>query len=603
METSELVPAAAEGERRWQELEVLQKHYSHFEDFLYDVITDLMGFKCTWLQLDIGKYLSDGPKYRMVQAQRGQAKTTITACYAVWRLIHNPSTRILIVSAGSDMATEIANWVIQIIMNMPELECLRPDRSAGDRASVKSFDVHYSLKGPEKSPSIACVGITSNLQGKRADVLIADDVESSKNSRTEIQREQLRHLTKDFSSICSNGDIIWLGTPQGVDSIYNGLPSRGFSVRIWTGRYPTKEEFPNYNGFLAPALVERINKDSTLQSGGGPTGDRGKPTDPELINEDALCSKEIDQGKAYFQLQHMLDTRLMDEDRYPLKSNLLRFCTVSPDRAPLVLNWSATEDQRIFPPQGFPIQERYFRVASGSAEYGAFQGTHMYVDPAGGGQNGDELAYAVTKFIAGHVYLVDFGGIPGGIEEKELGFLTGIAKKWKPNQVDIEENFGSGAFRKVWTPTLLKEHKCGIEGVWESGQKELRIINILEPLIGSGRLVIDEALLKLDWERCQKYSAEKRSSYSFFFQLARITRDRGALMHDDRLDAVAGSVRHWVDRLAQDKEKAQAAARQDQYNQMIKDPLGTGREVPGLKATLGGMHSRSPNAFDKFKRR
>ena len=602
-DVSQIALAAAEGERRWKELELLQKHYAQFEDFLYDVITDLLGFTCTWLQLDIGKYLSDGPQYRMIQAQRGQAKTTITACYAVWRLIHNPSTRILIVSAGSDMATEIANWVIQIIMNMPELECLRPDRSAGDRASVKSFDVHYALKGPEKSPSIACVGITSNLQGKRADVLIADDVESSKNSRTEIQREQLRHLTKDFTSICSNGDIIYLGTPQSVDSIYNGLPSRGFSVRIWTGRYPTKEELPNYNGFLAPALLERIQKDPSLQSGGGPTGDRGKATDPELLNEAALCKKEIDQGKAYFQLQHMLDTRLMDEDRYPLKSHLLRFYIAPQDRAPLSLNWSATDDHRIFTPQGFPIQERYYRVTSASQEFGAFQGTHMYVDPAGGGQNGDELAYAVTKFIAGHVYLVDVGGIPGGIEEKELTFLTEIAKKWKPNQIDIEENFGNGALRKVWTPLLLKEHKCGIEGVWESGQKELRIISVLEPVIGSGRLVVDEGLLKSDWERCQKYSAEKRGSYSFFFQLARITRDRGALMHDDRLDAVAGSVRHWVDRLAQDKEKAQAKARQDQYNNMIRDPLGTGREVPGLKATLGGSHSRAPNAFDKFKRR
>ena len=103
----------------------------------------------------------------MIQAQRGQAKTTITACYAVWRIIHEPSTRILIVSSGDTMATEIANWVIQIIKNMDELKCLRPDKSAGDRESVKAFDVHFALKGPEKSPSIACMGITSNMQGKR----------------------------------------------------------------------------------------------------------------------------------------------------------------------------------------------------------------------------------------------------------------------------------------------------------------------------------------------------------------------------------------------------------------------------------------------------
>jgi hypothetical protein len=85
-----------------------------------------MGFVCTEVQIDIGKYIAHGPKYRMVQAQRGQAKTTITAAYAVWRFIHDPTTRVLILSAGDTQATEIANWVIQIINGMPELECLGP---------------------------------------------------------------------------------------------------------------------------------------------------------------------------------------------------------------------------------------------------------------------------------------------------------------------------------------------------------------------------------------------------------------------------------------------------------------------------------------------
>jgi hypothetical protein len=222
-------------EKRWADLELLREHYADFSDFLWDVITELLGFKCTWLQLDIAEFLAYGPKYKMIQAQRGQAKTTITAAYAVWRLIHDPKERVLILSAGTDMAQEISNWIIQIIMYMPELECMRPDTSAGDRASVKAFDVHHTLKGPEKSPSVACVGITSNLQGKRADVLIADDIESQKNAQTATQRERLNHLTKDFTSICSTGDIIYLGTPQNNDSIYNSLPSRGFEVRICTG--------------------------------------------------------------------------------------------------------------------------------------------------------------------------------------------------------------------------------------------------------------------------------------------------------------------------------------------------------------------------------
>lgn len=589
-------------EQRWADLELLQGHYAKFEDFLYDVITELLGFDCTWLQEDIAKFLAYGPKYKMVQAQRGQAKTTITACYAVWRLIHDPKTRILIVSAGSDMATEIANWVIQIIMNMPELQCLRPDTTYGDRSSVKAFDVHHSLKGPEKSPSVACVGITSNLQGKRADVLIADDIESSKNSQTAVQRERLNHLTRDFTSICSNGDIIYLGTPQNNDSVYNSLPSRGFTVRVWTGRYPTMEELPNYGEFLAPSILKRLQEDPTLQTGGGPTGDRGKPTDEILLNEEALTAKEIDQGRAYFQLQHMLDTKLMDEDRYPLKCRQLVFMSIPSDRAPIEINWSANSDYRIYPPQGFPIQEQYFSASGHGEEFGYFNSTHMYVDPAGGGKNGDETAYAVTKFLGGKVFLVDAGGIPGGYTDDRLAALTAIAVKWKPSKIEVEENFGKGAFLKVWQPSLLAalkavNHSCGIEEVWESGQKELRIIDIIEPIIGSNRLVVEKDLLQKDWETVQKYPLEKRATYSLFFQIARLTRDKGALMHDDRLDAVAGSCRYWVDSLAQDAAKLAAKIKNENYQKLMNNPLGNGRPVPGF----GGF--KEPNALDKFRRR
>lgn len=587
----------AEASRRWADVHALQEEYKTFDSFLWDVVTGLMGFECTWLQRDIADFLAYGPSWKMVQAQRGQAKTTITAIYAVWCLIHDPSYRVLIISAGSGMSKEIANWIIQIIMNMEELACMRPDRTRGDRASVESFDIHYLLKGPEKSPSIACVGITSNIQGKRADLLIADDIESKKNSKTALLREDLLTLTKDFSSICSKGDIVYLGTPQSVDSVYNTLLGRGFTVRIWTGRYPTEAEEKNYMGMLAPRIIENMRKDPTLRTGGGPTGDRGKPTDEIMMTEAALTAKEIDQGKAYFQLQHMLDTKLMDEDRYPLKPGKLVFMTVPPERAPLEINWAPMQLNRVLTPSGHPVNDQMFRAGSFSDEYAPFTGTHMYVDPAGGGQNGDETAYAVTKFLASKVYLVAVGGVQGGYATPQLEQLTAIAEKWKPDQIDIEENYGKGALSNTWQPMLFKKHKCAVEDVWETGQKELRIIDTLEPVINNGRFVIEEDLIDQDWRSIQKYDAASRSTFSFFWQLSRITRDKGSLHHDDRLDAVAGSVRHWTDLLVMDEKKLVAKAKNDAYKQMVKNPLGNGRPVPGFAG------AQSPNSLNRFNLR
>lgn len=580
---------------RWADLEKVQAHYADFSYFLEEVIEGLLGFTCTDIQLDIGEWIAFGPQYRMVQAQRGQAKTTITAAYAVWRLIHEPATRVLIVSSGEDMATEIANWIIQILNGMPELACMRPDRSAGDRESVSAYDIHHSLKGPEKSPSIACIGITSNMQGKRADLLIADDVESAKNSQTAVQRARIVHLTRDFVSICSKGDIVYLGTPQSIDSVYNGLPGRGFAIRIWPGRYPTQDERPSYGEHLAPLIVERLVANPGLQGGGGPTGDRGQAVDPVLLPEAELVKKEIDQGPSYFQLQHMLSTKLSDEDRYPLKIGLIRVFSFDAQemKGPMTLNFVRSDQYKIKVADDFPTTHALYRVQS-AEDYAQVKGWHMYVDPAGGGRNGDETAYAISGFLAGRVFLAASGGVKGGLDEDALDQLTEIAVRWKPFQIDIEQNFGNGALASVWKPRLLPKHSCGVEDVWETGQKELRIIDILEPVIGSGKLVVHEDIVARDWNSCSRYPSDVRQTYSLFWQMSRITRDKGSLIHDDRLDAVAGTVRHWVEALAQDDEKAKAAARNDQYRKMMRDPLGNGRGLPGMSKLLSG-----PNALMK----
>jgi hypothetical protein len=341
-------------------------------------------------------------------------------------------------------------------------------------------------------------------------------------------------------------------------------------------------------------------EDDTLQTGGGPTGDRGKPIDPVLLGEEKLTAKEIDQGKAYFQLQHMLDTKLMDEDRYPLKSRNLIFMHVPPERTSLHINWGRYADRRLYPPQGFPLQEEFYQGTPDGEDYGYFTGCAMYVDPAGGGKNGDEIAWAVTKFLAGRLYLVAAGGVPGGYTEDRLKALTDIAVKHRPSIIQIEQNFGNGAFKQIWTPYLNKAmeevgHKCGIEEVWETGQKELRIIDILEPIISSSRLIIDPSIIESDWASVQKYPVEKRATYSLFFQLARLTRDKGSLIHDDRLDALAGACRFWVEALALDAEKVAARIKNENYARLMNNPLGNGRPL--------GNGFRPPNGLDKFRRR
>jgi len=223
--------SAVEAQLRWKQLALVQDHYRNFLDFLREVM-DLLGFSVTRLQADIAAFVASGGQYIMVQAQRGQAKTTLTAAFAVWCLIHRPDYRVLIVSAGGKQASEISTLIIRLIMHMDLLECMRPDTNNGDRSSVEAFDVHYTLKGVNKSPSVRSEGITANLQGARADLLIADDVESQKNSATAVMRAQLLQLTLDFTSINSTGrsGVSWSVERSRAKS-FTGGPSRRWRRR------------------------------------------------------------------------------------------------------------------------------------------------------------------------------------------------------------------------------------------------------------------------------------------------------------------------------------------------------------------------------------
>lgn len=574
---------------RFAQLQALQAHYKDFPEFLYAVMEDLLGFNCTDIQVDIALYLQHGPQYIMIQAQRGQAKTTITAAFAVWCLIHHPRWRIVIVSSRKDMATEIANWIIQIMRRMPELECMLPDESAGDRASILNFDLHHSLKGAEKSPSVKCMSLFGGMSGIRADLLVADDIETGENSLKETQRALLRQLTKEFSSICSTGRIVYLGTPQNFDTIYNDLPGRGFSIRIWPGRYPTKEEEAGYGGLLAPLIIQRMQANPSLRTGGGLLGDRGQVTDPVILSESEHQKKELDQGKSSYNLQFMLSTKLLDEERFPLRpERLIWMEPPTGDKAPIGVHMIPSEDRRILLPLGYPVKARLYRASGTTEETAAFQGTYMYVDPAGGGANGDETGWAVTRFLAGFIWVIAWGGMPGGLHKERLDELTAIAKLYKPDCIGVEKNYGGGALTQVWQPILLKEHKCGWHEPWSTGQKELRIINTLEPLLGAGRIVINPAFIEREWAEVQKYSAELRASYCLLWQMQKITRDRNALLHDDRLETVAAACEYWVPHIAQDQEKAVEKVRKQAWKDKMKNPLNK----PGGSVTMPGLQQK-----------
>ena len=581
---------------RFAHVALLAEQYEKFEDFAADGMA-FLGFDLTEMQSDIAEYMQNGPRLRMVMAQRGEAKSTLAALYAVWRIIQRPSTRVLIVSGGEKQASEVATLVVRLIQTWEILECLRPDRQAGDRTSTEAFDVHYALKGLDKSPSVACVGITSNLPGKRADLLIPDDIETNKNGLTVAQRALLMHLSKEFSSICTHGDILYLGTPQSKDSIYNTLQGRGYGIRIWPGRYPTEEELEKYGDRLAPFVAERIKQNPMLQRGGGIDGSRGQPADPGRYTEADLVEKELDKGPEDFQLQYMLDTSLVDAARQQLRLSDLLVANFDHEMLPEIIVYQAAPKYVVELPNDFPVPlTKMYHPIPVDCQFQKPTDIRMYIDPAGGGA--DEIGYGIATALGPYIHVLDVGGIKGGLTDENGEKLAKIIARSSVAYIKVESNMGHGLF-EINLRAVLAKHglsNVAVIGEYSTGQKERRIIDSLVSPMQRHRVILHKQVFDSDYEYGKQHSQEARTQYSMFYQLANITTDRNSLPHDDRLEAMAGAVREFKELLALDEHKAAADRQKALQQDFISDPMGYGkkhqRNVAGTRYIVHGRRGR-----------
>lgn len=514
---------------------LIQKNkIDNFKNFLYLAWKHLNLPQPTPVQYDIADYLQSPEKRLVIEAFRGVGKSWITSAFVCHQLLMNPQRNILVVSASKTRADDFSTFTQRLIAEMPILSHLIPRNE--QRQSKVSFDV-----APAKAshaPSVKSMGITGQLTGSRADIIIADDVESANNSQTQLMRDRLGETVKEFDAIIKPkiGRIIFLGTPQTEMSLYNDLEERGFKTRIWSALYPDKQQTIGYGHKIAPMIAEVEDK-------------VGQPTDPDRFNEIDLMERLSSYGRSGFNLQFMLDTTMSDANKYPLKLNDLIVASGCStwEQAPAKIQWASGQDQiKALDPEIPNVGLKGDYLTSYlymSDEFTDFEGSVMSIDPAGRGK--DKTAYCVLKMLHGVLYLTAIGGLDGGYSEDTLRKLAGIAKSHKVNEIVIESNFGDGMATQLLKPILAEIHPCNVEEVRHSIQKEKRIIDTLEPIMNNHKLVVDESIIKEDFKL--------EPDHQLFRQMTRITRDKGALRHDDQIDALAIAANYWVEVMDRDQ--------------------------------------------------
>jgi hypothetical protein len=508
----------------------------------------------TAAQYAMADELQRGPKDMQLQAGRGFGKSVITACLASWFLLKNPNSTIMVVSATGNKAAEFISMTRRILDLVPYCEHLRPGDHTTDNAFA--FNVEARTKvGQDKS--CFARGINSQITGSHAEYVIGDDIEIEGNCETAASRQKLLNKVSEFEQIRNvGGRVIFLGTPQIQESIYNQL-KEGYPVVKFPAVMPDKN-IPSEAENIAEWLWE--------------TGlEVGEPTQPERFPAEVLLERQAKIGPRLFSLHYKLDTTLADAEKYPLKLRDLVVFDINPELCPEKVVWASSSPNRQVPSFGL-AGDLIFEPMWISDKYVPYTQTAMFIDPSGRGA--DETAVCVASTCNGFVFIHELIGLEGGYSDATLKKIAKLAYQYNVKLIRAESNFGDAMFCQLLRPIVAET--CGqvaIEDYRVVGAKEARIIAKLEPIMSQHRLCFNTRAIK-----------DKETQY----QLSRIHANRGALAHDDRIDVLAAAVSYWEDTLGLNVDHAIQRNRDKEQQATIAEWLSDKRGYGLLSKKVSG---------------
>lgn len=557
--------------------------FADFRNFVHYIFCEVRGWKVGPSQYDVAQFMQelpmgpDGIRRGQVQCMRGKGKSELANCFALWLQYLNPEIKILVLCSVDRKAQEHIALARSIIDAAPMLHHLKPQLA---RDGVVSKDQKDNLHGfvngavtkPSKELSMGCYAIFGTYTGSHPDVVIEDDVETPENSLTVGKRDKLMTKVHEVEHLINPGGIILvLGTPQSLDSVYNRLKKNHYPIRRWPSEYPNPND-PITCRDVSPWLMDKLTRGEVKP---------GDPTYPERFDRAALMHKAAIYGSAIYALQMLLDTTLSDADKYPLKLRDLVVMECHPDVAPEQVVGKGEKIDSL-DPQG--LAGDYFRGPAYKApKFVPYQAAILCIDPKGKGS--DTVGYCVLKACNGTLYLVAAGGLAAGkgndgTSDPVMEKLARIALRHSVKVVWTEDNFGDGMYTKLLRPVMARINgptECNDHNA--RGQKELRIIDTLQPLVERGRLVVDPEVAKCD---------------DLMYQYTHIFKARGALKHDDLVDVLTMGCGILSSLVSIDPEKKVLANAEAEQMRMVKEFVKNPRAFFGLvpNKASGGSWSK-----------
>jgi hypothetical protein len=579
-----------------------------FKNFMWKTWKTLFDNDPTPLMYEVGERLQHGPDKDVIMGYRGLSKSYITVDYAVWALYCDPSEIVLTVSGSGPGAKGNADLAYSMINTFEWLAHMKPRGIL--RQSAQAFDVMGSAM--EKSESFAALSLFGQITGRRASLIIPDDVETPNTSETEADRAtlRLRYAELGGAILKPGGKIKALGTAQTEQTLYLDLATdKGYGMRMYPVVYPRahedpkKDELRKYGPWLAPSILAAVSENPELA---------GTSVEPSRFTESDLFARKLEYGTTEYERQFKLFLDAGAANNKPLRLRDIPVVEIptptatEPFKVPSSLTWNPA-------PQNQWADLQVDALNGDSAVYAPMMTMHghnggppmmeepeskiLQVDPSGGGM--DETCWGVLAQHLGRVYLCSLDARLEGFSEETMKAIAADAKLWSVHKVRIEKNYGGGMFGELLRPHLLAiGHACAIEEENAGAvQKEVRIVDTLQALITGHRLVIAAEVLRKDFKvNYPSVDAAKQRFYRLTYQLTRITKAKGCIAHDDRIDMVASGVASFLGTLRRQLEEA-AQQSKDAYIREQAEKIIETRRKQGLP--LFG-HEAGPSRLGNF---
>ena len=414
----------------------------------------------------------------LLMAFRSAGKSSMVGLFAAWLLYARADLRILVLAADFTLAKKMVRNVKRIIEKHPLTGDMKPEKAeqwASDRFTVKRHTVL-------RDPSMIAKGVTSNITGSRADIVICDDVEVPNTCDTAEKRAELRERLAEIPYVLADGSgtELYVGTPHTYYTIYGEEPRKEIG-----------EDAPFLDGF------KRL-KISVLDS-------KGESSWPERYGTTHIEQMKRQTGPNKFASQMMLKPVNIAEGRLdPAKLQIYEYA----------LDYTK-ELNALF------LGET--KLVSASAWW----------DPAFGSVKGDGSVFAVLFADGeGNVYLHRIAYIKTqaseGVDEatQQCRQIAQIVKELHVPSLTLETN-GIGKFLPAILRNELAKAKapCAVQEFNNTRPKDLRILEAFDAVLAARRLFVHASVLE--------------TPFITEMQEWRPGRNKG---RDDGLDAVAGAL-------------------------------------------------------------